>query len=416
MLYVCVRARNALRLLAILCFSLQCASCKVKIYAPSTSVQTSASATVESLPVGAILPFDLAACPTGWTDFTLANGRVLVGVGSGNTDADGTALTSRALGDVGGREYTTGIPAYSGAGDSMATGPTLVLSAPTSQAFKAAVADTTLSGAKADSNMLPFIARLYCKKTLSSTSAPDGASAWFDAASCSASGWQSDTAVSGRAILGSGAGNNDADVAALTARALNATGGREFTTGIPAVSAVPADSSTPGPGVHLADISANPTNLFRGGAATTSVSGALADSNLPPYFVLNACKKTLGAVATIDSGMVVAFESASCPTGWSSFSSSAGRVLIGDGTGNTDADGTALTARVYAQSGGREFTTGLPAVNFLGSDSIADPTFSLARSNGFSAYSVNTADTTISGAKADSNMPPFVAVLFCKKD
>src|SRR5688500_18037252 len=61
--------------------------------------------TTTGLPKDAILPFDAAVCPTGWTDFSEANGRVLVGAGSV------LGLTARARGDLGGREFTTGIPA-----------------------------------------------------------------------------------------------------------------------------------------------------------------------------------------------------------------------------------------------------------------------------------------------------------------
>ena len=46
-----------------------------------------------SIPAGAVMFFNLAACPSGWADFTLARGRYVVGVLSGGT-VSGTAGTA----------------------------------------------------------------------------------------------------------------------------------------------------------------------------------------------------------------------------------------------------------------------------------------------------------------------------------
>jgi hypothetical protein len=61
------------------------------------------------VPTGAIIAFN-GACPSGWSELNSTKGRVLIGAGSGNTDALGATLTSRSLAAVGGLEYTTGIP------------------------------------------------------------------------------------------------------------------------------------------------------------------------------------------------------------------------------------------------------------------------------------------------------------------
>src|SRR5688572_24089539 len=53
------------------------------------------------IPAGAVMAFDLAACPSGWTDFGAAAGRTIVGVGVG------LGLTPRTLGDTGGSESHT---------------------------------------------------------------------------------------------------------------------------------------------------------------------------------------------------------------------------------------------------------------------------------------------------------------------
>lgn len=120
-------------------------------------------------PTGAIMAFNSATCPTGWTSFAPAKGRVLVGAGSGNVDADMTPLSTRTLGDVGGREFTTGAPAYSGAGNEPTPSP---LSVPAKvpggmnglSAYTTNAPDTTVGGDKHDSNMMPYAVILYCQK------------------------------------------------------------------------------------------------------------------------------------------------------------------------------------------------------------------------------------------------------------
>lgn len=122
------------------------------------------------IPTGAIMPFNASSCPDGWSVFNDGRGRVLVGAGAGNTDADGTALTSRTLGATGGREFTTGIPAVTLDGQSTTPSPTANLavvndgSGSTFIGYRNAAANTTLSGQKADSNMMPYSNILYCQK------------------------------------------------------------------------------------------------------------------------------------------------------------------------------------------------------------------------------------------------------------
>jgi hypothetical protein len=53
------------------------------------------------MPAGAVVAFDLANCPGGWTTFAAVAGRNIIGVGSG------PGLTVRFLGDTGGEETHT---------------------------------------------------------------------------------------------------------------------------------------------------------------------------------------------------------------------------------------------------------------------------------------------------------------------
>lgn len=60
-----------------------------------------------SVPSGTMLYFDLAACPTGWTEYTTARGFYIVGLVSGGTKA--TAVGS-ALTDLENRTHTHTFP------------------------------------------------------------------------------------------------------------------------------------------------------------------------------------------------------------------------------------------------------------------------------------------------------------------
>lgn len=124
--------------------------------------------------------------------------------------------------------------------------------------------------------------------------------------------------------------------------------------------------------------------------------------------------------AEMPAGAIMAFNAATCPEGWSVFNGGKGRTLVGAGSGNTDADGTALTARTVGQAGGREFTTGIPVAATAASTVAPSPevNLSLAKSGPVivTGYSDSPADTTLSGEKADSNMMPYAVVLYCQKD
>lgn len=139
-----------------------------KLLVTTASAQTEYTIKAE-MPAGVIMAFKSASCPAGWSVFAPAKGRVLVGAGAGNGDADGTFLTSRTFGDIGGREYTTGIPATTSAGVEAGPSPLKNLGILTSsgrpgEIFVNAAADTTFAGAKQDSNMMPFAVVTYCEK------------------------------------------------------------------------------------------------------------------------------------------------------------------------------------------------------------------------------------------------------------
>jgi hypothetical protein len=138
---------------------------------------------------------------------------------------------------------------------------------------------------------------------------------------------------------------------------------------------------------------------------------------LMSYLVGSAYAQTVVNItieAAVPTGSIVAFNG-SCPTGWSEFSAGKGRVLLGAGSGNNDALGAPLTSRTIASVGGLEYTTGIPASSAGASESVPFPTVVIANT-GYDAFTTAAANMTLSGDKANSNMPPFVVVRYCEKD
>lgn len=118
-----------------------------------------------SYPKGAVVPFDQASCPSGWSNFTQMNGRFVLGSGVGNLDIDSNPLTQRQKDDSGGIEFTTAIPASSTNGTTTIPGPDKVISRDRrDQTFTNSPPDTSLGGDLADSNMPPFVSLKFCKK------------------------------------------------------------------------------------------------------------------------------------------------------------------------------------------------------------------------------------------------------------
>ena len=143
---------------------------------PDGTLQTTATSGA-GVPSGAVMAFDLGACPTGWADYAAANGRVIVGIGVG------TGLTLRSLGDTGGEEThvltAAEMPAHSHTQRATSTAPnnTWPIGAISRNAGNAmyyaggivlpvAIEETSNKGSdSAHNNMQPFIDLRYCKKS-----------------------------------------------------------------------------------------------------------------------------------------------------------------------------------------------------------------------------------------------------------
>ncbi|TRZ64715.1 MAG: hypothetical protein D4Q79_00995 [Spirochaetia bacterium] len=76
----------------------------------------SPTSSLGGVPSGAVMFFNLANCPSGWTEYTAARGRTVVGTPSGgtNTGTTGTALTdlaNRTITDVPAHSHSVNPPA-----------------------------------------------------------------------------------------------------------------------------------------------------------------------------------------------------------------------------------------------------------------------------------------------------------------
>jgi hypothetical protein len=367
------------------------------------------------LPANAVMAFDAETCPDGWERFYQADGRIILGAGSGNQDADGALLTKRILGSTGGREYTSGLPASSNLGGTNIPSPTVQFAQASGgeNIYNPCDDFTTLSGEKQDSNMSPYLVLTYCKRTnaselvLTNAVTPSAIKCPSNSAAL--------TKAAGRGLLGSGNGNLDVDGVALTPRTHGDTGGREFTTGIPAVS---VDGGFSSPNDLLCPAKAGGgESIYSSSAPNTTLSGPKAESNMPPFEVLNICKFSKEETIKIPPGMVVAFDQEKCPSGWIARVASQGRMIIGAGSGNLDADNNQLSVREMAAQGGREVTTGIPAHNDDGDSSRPGPTKSIARAGGGEqTYNDLEPNTSMIGLRADANLPPYIVLNWCEKE
>jgi hypothetical protein len=128
-------------------------------------------------------------------------------------------------------------------------------------------------------------------------------------------------------------------------------------------------------------------------------------------------KVQLSGLSPIPRGTVGAFELAECPSGWDNFAAGAGRTIIGVGQGN------GLTSRILLEQGGEEMHTLTEAEMPSHTHAYDDQTQSL--NNGgwgdgggddgpaWRGQGIPTSAT--GGNQPHNNMPPYLALLFCKK-
>jgi len=120
------------------------------------------------------------------------------------------------------------------------------------------------------------------------------------------------------------------------------------------------------------------------------------------------------ALADAPSGMVVAFDGASCPQGWSELVAARGRSIMGAG------QGTGLTNRTVGETVGAETHTlnvaEMPSHNHglytFANSSQGDGAFFWGTASNTQGVSTSTAG----GGQAHGIMQPYIVLLLCQKD
>lgn len=122
-------------------------------------------------PTGAVMAFDLASCPSGWTAYTAANGRNIIGTGTSGTVGAVTHVRGNATTGVGGEEKHVQTIAemayhnhYAGNLDNnlgYKIGNGYIFSGASSPTW----GTSYTGGSNAMPVMDPYIALLYCKKS-----------------------------------------------------------------------------------------------------------------------------------------------------------------------------------------------------------------------------------------------------------
>lgn len=135
------------------------------------------SANQVGMPSGAVMAFDLAACPSGWSELVAARGRTIVGAGLGNT----SGMTNKTRGTSMGEERVTleipQIPSHRhrvgndpspicATGNSEGEGSTnsQIHGDPNWFNFTCSGITSAIGGSSSHNNMQPSYVLLYCKK------------------------------------------------------------------------------------------------------------------------------------------------------------------------------------------------------------------------------------------------------------
>jgi hypothetical protein len=363
-----------------------------------------------AFPKNAVVAFNSVTCPSGWSAFNELKGRSILGAGSGNVDHYGNPLTSRALHDTGGLTFTSSIPASSQNADhKLPVFESDILGTSAASLYQDPASSTgAMSGT--EGNMAPYYVQKFCKNNADLSEIPQSSVIASKSVSCP-SQWSASNTLRGRMIVGEGSGNLDIAGNLLPARTLAQSGGYEETVLDMVVDSNAATEQSPD-GMTL-----GPTAdaIYTSQPPDSSFAGSLTDSNMPPYAVVRFCE-TPAAAAKIESGTILAFDQNTCPNGWSPYLAGQGRILFGAGTGNMSGAGKPLTFRPMGQTGGLEYTSGIPLFADLGDSNSPDGSSCFAAAPSIDYLASAVPDVFLSGNFPSPNLPPFYTLLYCEKN
>jgi hypothetical protein len=119
----------------------------------------------------------------------------------------------------------------------------------------------------------------------------------------------------------------------------------------------------------------------------------------------------------VPSGVIAAFDGPDgCPAGWSVFEAAAGRTVIGTGKGQD------LSERRYREQGGEEVhvlsVDEMPShthevIEMIGTNEVDGVDSTTTRSGDHHNEARNSRPT--GGGRGHNNMPPYIALTYCKK-
>ena len=152
--------------------------------------------------------------------------------------------------------------------------------------------------------------------------------------------------------------------------------------------------------------------------ASTELLASL-DVTSPKYCIGASCITSWAN--TVPTGAVMAFELASCPSGWTAYAGASGREIIGVGNSNTSGSSWHNLDATGGEEKHTQTIDEMPSHNH-------DEGFNYTNSDGVGSYggriSIHSADSqpggdpytrNTGGGQAFNVMDPYVALLYCKK-